>query len=113
MIRIPLSWVEWAARRRIFKRPAFLCREVEEAPLDEELASGLIYSEVRSGHAKWAHLRCPRCGDHIQLQTAVGSDWTISRDWLNRPTIHPSIWETDSCGVHFFVRRGQLIWCEG
>ena len=29
-----------------------------------------------------------------------------------RPTFSPSIWETESCGAHFFVRNGNLIWCE-
>lgn len=111
MIRLPISWVEWAARHRLVSRPRFLCRQVSEAPLDDDLDSGLIYSEVRGGYPKWAHLQCPRCGDHIQLQTASGSDWMISIDWLNRPTIHPSVWERDNCGAHFFVRRGMLIWC--
>jgi Family of unknown function (DUF6527) len=112
MIRIPISWLEWAARHKLWSRPHFLCREVAEAPFDE-MARGLIYDEVRGGHRKWAHLVCPRCGEHIQLQTAMGSDWIITRDWLHRPTVHPSIWETEGCGAHFFIHRGQLIWCEG
>ncbi len=112
MIRVPISWLEWAARRRLFGRPHFLCVEVEEGPEGEEMEPGLVYSEVRGGHAKWAHLICPRCGEHIQLQTAAGrSNWALRRDWLNQPTIHPSVWERDSCGAHFFVRKGRLIWC--
>jgi Family of unknown function (DUF6527) len=113
MIRIPLSWVEWAARKRLFKRPHFLSVLVSEGPLAEEMAFDLVYSEMRGGFSKWAHLVCPRCGDHIQLQTAgTRTSWSLKRDWLNRPTIQPSIWEKDSCGAHFFVRQGRLIWCK-
>ncbi|WP_373856266.1 DUF6527 family protein [Acidiphilium multivorum] len=54
---------------------------------------------------------CPRCSEHIQLQTAAGSNWKITCDWLHRPTVQPSIWETEGCGAHFFVRKGRLIWC--
>jgi hypothetical protein len=112
MIRIPLRWVVWAARHRIIHRPDFLCVGVSEAPIDEEMAPGMVYNEVRGGHAKWAHLLCPRCKDHIQIQTARGkSNWVLRDDWLNRPTIHPSVWETNACGAHFFVRQGRVVWC--
>lgn len=107
--RLPLSWVEWLGARRVLQRPHFLACQVPEAP--EMLAPGMLYHEVRDGHPKWAHLACPRCGEHIQLQTAQARQrWTLRIDWLNRPTVSPSIWETQSCGAHFFVRNGQLVW---
>jgi Family of unknown function (DUF6527) len=112
MIRIPLNWLEWAGRRRLFRRPDYLYIQVDEAPLAGEMESDLVYGEVRHGHPKWAHLRCPRCGEHVQLQIAdATSKWSLRRDWLNRPSIEPSIWERAGCGAHFFVRRGTLIWC--
>jgi hypothetical protein len=112
-VRLPLSWIEWAARHGIWQRPHFLCVEVAEEPLDEEMTPSFVYSEVRGGFPKWAHLVCPRCGDHIQLQTAQArSSWSLARDWLHRPTISPSVWEKNSCGAHFFVRKGRVVWCE-
>ena len=48
---------------------------------------------------------------HIQLPLAGKQRWSVNVDYLRRPTIAPSIWETDSCGAHFFVRKGELLWC--
>lgn len=111
MIVFPISWVERLARWGILRRPTFLCLTVDEAPLDSELDPRYVYREIRAGFPKWAHLACPRCGEHIQVQIARGSQWRLTADWLRRPTIHPSIWETERCGAHFFVRKGNLQWC--
>ncbi|WP_084567619.1 DUF6527 family protein [Mesorhizobium sp. M0496] len=111
-LRLPLSWVEWLGAHRVLRRPYFLACEVPEAPAT--LAPRVLYHEVRDGYPKWAHLTCPHCGEHIQLQTAQARQrWTLSVDWLNRPTVSPSIWETQGCGAHFFVRRGKLVWADG
>ena len=111
MITLPLSWVEGLGRWRILKRPAFLCVDVDEAPLDSELNPQYLYREIRSGFPKWAHFACPRCREHIQVQIAKGSEWRLRVDWLRRPTLHPSIWERQGCGAHFFLCRGGLLWC--
>jgi hypothetical protein len=111
-IRLPLGWVEWLCQKRLMKRPHFLCIEVAEAPLDSEIRSDLLYREVRKTFPKWAHFKCPRCGEHAQIPIAPSQDnWTVSIDWLNRPTVEPSIWELSSCKAHFFVSRGELEWC--
>ncbi|MFC0084567.1 DUF6527 family protein [Dyella flava] len=113
MIRLPIQLVEWLARCGILTRPNFLYSNVLETPSVDEVTSDLIYHEIREGYSKWLHLRCPVCGDHIQLESALPKpDWTVTVDWLRRPTISPSIWERDSCGAHFFVRRGYVVWCK-
>jgi len=90
-------------RLRVLRRPDFLVQTVSEQPFEDEM---------RGGHRKWIHLRCPKCGEAIQLEAAgQRHSWTISTDWLRRPTISPSIWETERCGAHFFVRRGRIIGC--
>jgi len=70
-IRLPLSWVEWLCRKRLMKRPHFLCIEIAESPLDSEIRSGMLYHEVRKTFPKWAHFECPRCGEHVQIPIAV------------------------------------------
>jgi hypothetical protein len=111
-IRIPLSWVEWLGWRGLIHRPRFLCVDVSEAPLEGEIKPNLVYREVRKSYPKWAHFVCPRCGEHIQVPIAASAEnWRISVDWLNRPTLAPSIWETETCGAHFVVQRGNLLWC--
>lgn len=108
-LRLPIPWLEWLAGKGVLKRPHFLAIEVPESP--DNLLPNFIFHEVRGGYPKWLHFKCPRCGEHIQLQTAEGKPkWTVEIDWLNRPTIAPSIWEKRSCRAHFFVRRGELVW---
>jgi hypothetical protein len=110
MRRLPLSIVEWFFRLLFAKRPEYLAVTAPESPALEELRSDVVVLEVRDGYLKWAHLRCPRCGDHIQLPLAGKGKWTARVDWLRRPTLHPSIWERRSCGAHFFVRHGRRVW---
>ncbi len=92
-------------------RPSFLADEVSECPAREELLPGILLVEMRGGYLKWAHLRCPKCGDHIQLPLAGSGSWSINLDLFRRPTLAPSIWEQATCGAHFFVRKGKLLWC--
>jgi hypothetical protein len=96
---------------RIVKRPRLLARTVDESPLDDELDAHYLLEEVRDGWPKWAHLRCPKCGEHIQLPLAGASAWSLARDRMNRPTLVPSVWEKRSCGAHFYVRQGGIVWC--
>jgi|SRR5579864_3536124 len=110
-MQLPLSFIEWLARLGIWKRPAFLAIDVPEGPDENELVDGIILREVRDGYAKWAHFGCPKCREHIRLPLAGNKRWTFESDWLRRPSLHPSIWQTGSCGAHFFVRRGSVVWC--
>src|SRR5262245_6237012 len=110
MRRLPLTIVEWFFRLPFGRRPEYLVATAPGSPALEELGADLVVLEVRDGYLKWAHLRCPRCGDYIQLPLAGKEKWTVTVDWLRRPTFHPSIWERRSCGAHFFVRRGRRVW---
>lgn len=95
----------------LIPRREFRVCNVPEAPEEDKLEPGVIYQEVRGGYSKWAHLVCPRCGEHIQIPLAGPQSWKLSIDWLRRPTVHPSIWQTGSCRAHFFVRKAALLWC--
>lgn len=110
---LPLSLVELIYLLPFMSRPRFLTDTVAECPMEEELRSDRILMEIRGGHLKWAHLPCPKCGEHIQLPLAGRDRWSIRVDFLRRPTLAPSIWEKASCGAHFFVKKGKLLWCEG
>lgn len=109
---IPLSILEGFYRLPFLRRPSYLAKVVPECPSAEELSSGFIAIEKRNGYLKCAHLLCPRCGDHIQLPLAGSERWSVNVDWLRRPTAAPSIWEKAACDAHFFVRKGNVIWCE-
>nr|WP_242017980.1 DUF6527 family protein [Synechocystis sp. FACHB-383] len=45
-------------------------------------------------YKKWACFRCPSgCGELIllSLNKSQHPSWSITSDWLNRPTLYPSI----------------------
>jgi ribosomal protein S27AE len=106
------QWVAEALwRLRWMRRPEFLAQSVTETPYPEELRPGVLFYEVRDGHLKWLHLRCPKCRDHIQLPAIGKRRWSLGFDCLRRPTVSPSIWETEACGAHFFIRKGRVVWC--
>ena len=111
MHRLPLTFVELIYRLPFLCRPRLLAKVAPESPALEELRPNLMVLEIRGGHRKWAHLSCPKCGDHIQLPLAGKERWFVKVDYLRRPTIAPSIWETESCGAHFFITKGDLVWC--
>jgi hypothetical protein len=109
MITLPAFVLNWLVSWGWVRRPDFVCEVVDESP--DSPAPGVLFHEIRDGHPKWLHLQCPRCKDHIQLQLAGRQCWSLKRDWLGRPTIAPSIWETESCQAHFFIRAGRIVWC--
>lgn len=111
MLALPLSLAEGVYRLPFLHRPRFLARVTTECPSREELRGGLLFIEIRAGCRKWAHLLCPKCGDHIQLPLAGKDRWSAKTDFLRRPTLSPSIWEEATCGAHFYITKGRLLWC--
>lgn len=110
-MRLPLPLVEILFGFPFVRRPTYLVKTVLETPLEEELPADFLLVEIRDGHLKWVHLKCPKCGDHIQLPMAGKERWGITVDFLWRPTLAPSIWERQTCGAHFFIRKGQILGC--
>jgi hypothetical protein len=113
MRRLPLALAEWVFKLPWMRRPHWLATVADGRPSDEVLCAGLVILEIREGHLKWAHVLCPKCGDHIELPMAGGEKWTVKVDWLRRPTFSPSIWERTTCGAHFFIRGGKPRWSPG
>jgi hypothetical protein len=111
MFWLPLALVECAFRLPFVRRPNLLTHSATQSPSAQELRDNILIVEVREGHLKWAHLLCPKCGDHIELPLAGSERWTIKIDLLRRPTLAPSVWEKTTCGAHFFIRTGNVLWC--
>lgn len=110
MKALSLALAECVFRLPWMRRPKWLTIAAGGRPSDDALRRDLVILEVREGYLKWAHLVCPRCGDHIELPMAGREKWTVKVDWLRRPTFSPSIWERATCGAHFFIRGGTLRW---
>ena len=111
-MQFPLQFVEWFYSLPFIRRPDFLATTVSEGPSSADLEPGLVLIEERDGYLKWVHFSCPKCRDHIQLPLAGGERWSIKLDALRRPTFAPSVWEQATCGAHFFIRKGRLLWCQ-
>lgn len=98
----------------LINRPDLVGTIVEDFPAPDELASGLLHVVQDGNRRKWACMPCPcGCGHRLQLSLSAASRprWTVDLDWLERPTLHPSVRETDGCRAHFWVRQGRVEWC--
>jgi hypothetical protein len=102
-------------RTGFIEQPKFTVRYVERHPTPDQVPIGEILVVRGVTHAKWACFRCPgECGNRFQLSLnpLQRPRWTISTDWLNRPSIEPSVLQVMGCQAHFWVRGGHLYWCE-
>lgn len=108
LCRIVLERVGWLPK-------SHLVASVQDAHPDlERLRSGCLVI-VRSGSLdKWVCFRCPGgCGEKLQLSLSQQRRprWSISVDWFGRPSISPSIRQTNACRCHFWVKGGRVEWC--
>lgn len=105
---------EGAAALGIISRPEFIALRVSDHPSPEALAVGVVYIVGGADYKKWAVFRCPKHEEEIvqlSLMPNRRPHWTIVLDFLERPTIHPSVRQLDGSYAHFWVRNGQVDWC--
>jgi hypothetical protein len=90
-------------------------RYVGRHPALADLFAGQILI-VRNGRLlKTVCLLCPGgCGEKIILSLSAKRfpGWKVSLDYLARPTVYPSIRQLNQCRCHFWVKKGQILWCE-
>jgi hypothetical protein len=109
ILRALLLWLGF------IKTPDFLMRVVTDHPDRVHMAPGWIYVVGGPGYQKWAYLLCPSGnGDVIQLslQPKHRPRWEVTRDILGRPTVHPSVRQTEGSYAHFWIRNGAVFWCD-
>lgn len=100
---------------RLIEAPKYRVEYWDRQPKPEQLVDGLIVVVQGETHPKWACLRCPGgCGNRLQLSLnrRRRPRWTVSRDWLSRPSIDPSILQRGACGAHFWITGGMVRWCD-
>lgn len=103
-----------AVRLGLIPRPDFIVRFVANHPRQEAMEAGVIYVVGGRGYQKWALFRCPQHEEEIiQLSLMRNSRprWTITADFLERPTLDPSVRQLEGSCAHFWVRRGKVAWC--
>lgn len=108
LIRTLLIWLH------IIDRPGFIGRHMITHPHPNDLEAGVLIVVRDGAIKKWVCFRCPGgCGEKIMLPLSETRwpHWTVTFDWLGRPTLSPSIRQTNECKCHFWIRRGKVEWC--
>lgn len=109
-----------AAIRYIFEKlgitykSALITEIRNEHPAPEEICDGHLYLVKGGKMDKWACFRCPGgCGEIIKLSLSTSRKprWAVSSDWLQRPTVTPSVRQLNQCQCHFWIKQGQIDWC--
>ena len=114
-----LAWLkkllrDGAAAIGIIRRAELVGVLVSDHPLPEAVEAAKIYIVGGSSHQKWAVFRCPKHEEEIvqlSLMQNRRPRWTITMDFLDRPTIHPSVRQLDRAYAHFWVKSGCVDWC--
>ncbi|MCY4610135.1 MAG: DUF6527 family protein [Gammaproteobacteria bacterium] len=102
-------------RLQIIPVPDLLVRIVADHPSPSNLEVGLIYVVESSGFPKWAYFRCPADSNEViqlSLMPNHRPRWNVLIDFLQRPTITPSVRQLDGSYAHFWIKKGRINWCE-
>jgi len=98
----------------VISKPIYTSRFYITHPSDKAIKNGEI-AVVRDGKLlKWCRFRCP-CGCEEIILLSLGQSrsprWQVNIDWLERPTLSPSVRRLDGCKSHFWVKGGKIDWC--
>lgn len=105
----------WRALRHwcFHRSPTLQTVQVIELPdvLDEQS----LYLVGEGGYLWYAALLCPcHCGEiiYLNLLPEQRPRWQLLSDEDVYVTLEPSVWRQKGCRSHFFIRGGEIIWCE-
>ena len=111
-----VSWFSrlfgWVGARP--KRPVSKVIFVEGDELPSDLPP-IDLVVAREDETLWsAGMLCPcGCGRRLEVMLLPGVKprWDLAVDDQNRPTLLPSVWVSDGCRSHFWLRKGVIEWC--
>ena len=107
-----LSAVQARGAEILGGRKSYSLVRVEDLP--ETLREGRLYVAGEAGYEWATALVCPcGCGDviHLNLLSRARPCWTFSEK-DGKVGLEPSVWRRQGCRSHFFLRRGEIEWCE-
>lgn len=95
--------------------PVHLVLKADRDSAMQAARSGGVLAVVgTSGKLKWAFLKCPcGCGEilPLNLMRSHWPHWRVTQRPDGAVSLHPSV-DATSCGSHFFLRNGRVIWCD-
>lgn len=90
---------------------------METEDLPDRLNRRTLYVVTEGRRPVYAALACPRrrCGDTLNLNLLPDDLplWALTEHPSGIPSLDPSIWRRNTCGCHFWLREGRIIWCRG
>lgn len=82
-------------------------------PKNDEIPSKTVLIVGHENFPKWALLRCP-CGcNEVLTLSLMGNykpNWQFNLDEWHKVSLSPSVWKTDGCKSHFFIKHGKVVW---
>jgi hypothetical protein len=99
---------------KIFGRKTELYRAVRVEDLPESPKPLRLYIAGEPKQEWGAAMLCPcGCGDTIQLNLLreVRPRWRFTENNVG-PSLEPSVWRKQGCRSHFFLRSGEIQWCD-
>lgn len=106
------SVVEWFVSLFHRDNNSFKVLIVEDIP--DRHREGVIYI-VGEDSPWYAIMMCPcGCNEIIRLclQNEVSPSWKLKYHDNGTVSLYPSVWRTNGCKSHFFLRYGRVDWCQ-
>ena len=109
--------IKWLLRAWLqFKERAWPYRSlvvIEGDGLPDSMPARDLILMTEGGEPWSVAMICPcGCGQRVELPLLreIRPHWSLQVDRLKRPTLHPSVWLSNGCRSHYFVRAGKVIW---
>jgi hypothetical protein len=70
---------------------------------------------IGGGQPWLAAFKCPcGCGSTIQLSLLKYDSprWSLHVEDDGTGTLSPSVWRSQGCRSHFFLKKGRTLWCD-
>jgi len=109
IVSLPIRW--WSKKERNKPKP-YRYVHVDEFP--DSFEPSKLYLAGENGYLWAAAMLCPcGCGDLIELNLLkkVRPNWSVQEHPDGFPTLMPSVWRSEGCRSHFYLRRGHIDWC--
>ena len=104
----------WLGQRRLRKSRTYRYQRVDEFP--DYLEAFKLYLAGENGYLWAAAMLCPcGCGAVIELNLLKKARprWSVTEHPDGSASLMPSVWRSEGCMSHFYLRQGQVDWCRG
>ncbi len=105
-------WAGLAGIVRSRERRLIVIRQVDDAP--KKPKANVLYTIGRPDPWR-AALVCPcgcNCVIHLSLLKNDSPRWHLTISGSGLPSLHPSIRRIAGCRSHFFIAKGEIVWCD-